>query len=83
MTNITIGPKANTTMTTFKNTFVKIDTKSFKGSIPADHELIVVDRDDTEFVDATALYGFDELHQFDSSFKNPVHGFLKTEVITH
>ncbi len=69
-------------MTTFKNTFTQIDPKTFKGAMLAGYDLIVVDRDDTEFVDATVLYGFDEIYQFDHAFENPIHGFLKTEVIS-
>ena len=70
-------------MTTFKNSFTQIDPKTFKGSVPEGYDLVVVDRDDTEFIDATVLYGFDEIYKFDHAYKNPIYGFLKTEVITH
>jgi hypothetical protein len=47
----------------------------FVGSIPAGHELIVMEKDEIET--AMTLFGFDEIGMFDNMFVNPQYAFLE------
>jgi len=56
--------------------FIKIEPKTFEGIIPSGYDLVVAEENNIED-SALVLYGFDELNDLDSNFKNPIYGFLK------
>lgn len=63
--------------------FTQIDIKNYQGTIPADCDLVIVEK---EYADAgnvedhaTILYGFDEEGVHDHKYRNPVYGFLKNK----
>ena len=56
--------------------FIQINIDTYEGSIPNGTDLVVAEKDNVEET-ALILYGFDEVGEFDDSFKEPVYGFLK------
>ena len=60
--------------------FKAIDIDTFKGRIPAGYDLVVVEKSISEAggdFDATVLYGFDEVGQFEDGLIEPQYGFMK------
>ncbi len=62
-------------MTTNSHIIV-IDIDTFRGSIPAGHDLVIAEAGDRRGRTAIVLYGFDEVGMFDADFQNPVYAFL-------
>jgi hypothetical protein len=72
----------NTTTMTGEITmdFRAIDIDTYKGRIPSGYDLVVVEKSHVEEggdFDATTLYGFDEVGEFEDGLIEPQYGFLK------
>lgn len=64
--------------------FKAIDIDTFEGRIPAGYDLVVVEKSEVSTgsdFDATVLYGFDEVGEFEEGLIEPQYGFMKIETI--
>ena len=64
--------------------FKAIDIDTYKGRIPVGYDLVVAEKSqvssESDF-DATVLYGFDEVGEFEEGLIEPQYGFMKIEII--
>ena len=53
-----------------------IDIKNFEGNLPIDHSLVVYESGGDPF-EGIALYGFDEIGDFDHEFEAPQYCIMR------